>query len=158
MSFEKNIRDFCNELAETLIKKNKDYGDSYTKTVDEYGLLMGLVRIDDKLNRLKSIMKHTDGKLKTIADLETNVTESPEDTLLDIAGYSILFLNYINRKKQEDCIFEGAKIKTEEPHPKVEPGWCVPFVNVKTHKLNWSNTPDNGTMMVKKKRGRPRKC
>ena len=41
----------CKELHETYKKKNKDYGDSFSKTYIEYGDVMPVIRIEDKLSK-----------------------------------------------------------------------------------------------------------
>ena len=51
------IEDFS-ALLETMklmyIAKNHDYGNSFEKSCDEYGITAALVRMEDKFNRLKS--------------------------------------------------------------------------------------------------------
>ena len=44
------------EIADLLDHKNQMYGSSFDKTVDEYGLSVICLRLEDKLNRLKSIV------------------------------------------------------------------------------------------------------
>lgn len=82
-----NFKEIANEIAEILEKKNSDYGDSFSKTINEYGLTAYLLRIDDKISRIKSLNKKNGEHLV--------VDESMEDTIKDIAGYSILMLNYL---------------------------------------------------------------
>lgn len=72
----------CAELHETYKKKNKDYGDSFSKTYIEYGDVMPLIRIEDKFNRYKNLIMSVE---------EPHVRdESVEDTLLDLANYAIM--------------------------------------------------------------------
>lgn len=71
------------ELKNTYIAKNHDYGDSFSESVDDYGLIAGVVRIGDKYNRLKTLVK---GKDPLVTD------ETIEDTLLDMANYAIMTL------------------------------------------------------------------
>lgn len=77
---------YTNQLAKTLFKKNQAYGDSFTKSVDTYGLSVIGVRLSDKYNRIEHLI--------TNHELKEN-DESLEDTLLDNAGYSILALKYL---------------------------------------------------------------
>jgi hypothetical protein len=79
--FEKAISEICDEIKETLIKKNRDYGSSYMKMKEEFGDVALLIRQSDKLGRLKTLQKQ-----------EGNVSESINDTKLDAAGYYILDL------------------------------------------------------------------
>lgn len=70
----------CRELNNLYERKNADYGDSFGKSFAEYGLAAPCMRLEDKLNRLKSLRKK-EAKVKD---------ESIEDTLLDIANYAIM--------------------------------------------------------------------
>lgn len=81
-SFRERVQELTDELAETLVRKNHDYGDSYAKSVEEYGSVVTLVRLEDKLNRLK----------KALITGDLKVAESVEETLQDLAGYAILEL------------------------------------------------------------------
>lgn len=63
--------------------KNKDYGDSFAKLRQEYGNPAILIRLEDKLLRLKRLMMSGEQFVKT---------ESVEDTLRDLANYSIMEL------------------------------------------------------------------
>lgn len=80
------FKDYTNHLAETLQEKNDAYGDSFTKSVDKFGKTVIAVRLSDKFNRICNLIKR--GELK-------ENDESLEDTLLDMAGYSILALKYL---------------------------------------------------------------
>lgn len=70
----------CAELTDTYRKKNHDYGDSFHKSYVEDGLLMAKIRIGDKYNRFKSLVK-SDQQVKD---------ESIRDTLMDMANYCIM--------------------------------------------------------------------
>ena len=87
---DEKINEACIELANVLKQKNKKYGDSFTKTADEYGNAVLLLRIQDKLNRLKQIL--------ILNESVTNTGESELDTLLDLAGYAILAKIYLKNK------------------------------------------------------------
>ena len=89
---EANIKKKKKKIKGTLIEKNKMYGDSFFKTLEEYGDSLICVRLEDKLNRLKQII------LKGMSDKESD--ERLVDTLTDIAGYSILSLVYLENLKQ----------------------------------------------------------
>ena len=89
---ESNIESRCEKIKGTLIEKNKMYGDSFFKTLEEYGDSLICLRLEDKLNRLKQII------LKGISDKKSD--ERLVDTLTDIAGYSILSLVYLENLKQ----------------------------------------------------------
>ena len=80
IEIHKNICDSLNDLYK---KKNQDYGDSFSKSYKEYGLTMSLIRLEDKLNRLKSLNKNGNAQVKD---------ESIQDTLMDLANYAIMTL------------------------------------------------------------------
>ena len=85
------FKDYTNHLAETLQEKNKAYGDSFTKSVDKYGLSVIGVRLSDKYNRIEHLITHN--------ELKEN-DESLEDTLLDMAGYAVLGLKYLKEHEE----------------------------------------------------------
>ena len=73
----------CEKLNALYEAKNADYGDSFGKSYREYGLTMSCIRLEDKLNRLKSLNFSRTIKVKN---------ESIEDTLMDLANYAIMTL------------------------------------------------------------------
>lgn len=90
-SFEKDIRKILNDLGDVLIAKNKDYGNNVEKNIDKWGYPSIAIRLDDKLSRFENLIK--EGSKRQVAD------ETVADTLLDLAGYSIL--GYRKLKKEE---------------------------------------------------------
>jgi len=78
----KKIDEIYAKIRTMLIAKNHDYGDSFHYLYEEYGMESILIRLDDKLSRLKSITKQN----RYVKD------ESVKDTLIDIVGYSLLAL------------------------------------------------------------------
>lgn len=70
----------CQGMNELYRRKNADYGDSFSKSFQEYGLTMSCIRLEDKLNRLKALRNST----AQVAD------ESIIDTLTDLANYAIM--------------------------------------------------------------------
>lgn len=68
------------ELTDLLVRKNHDYGDSFAKQYEKYGLMSALIRMDDKMRRLETLLGGTDAQ----------VDESIKDSLLDLAGYALL--------------------------------------------------------------------
>ena len=76
-------REICKGLNKTYEAKNKDYGDSFAKLRREYGNPAILIRLEDKLGRLKRLLMSGEQEVKT---------ESIEDTLKDLANYSIMEL------------------------------------------------------------------
>ena len=70
----------CKELNTIYIAKNHDYGDSFGKSYKEYGAIMAAIRLEDKLNRFKTLIKN---------DAKVN-DESLIDTLKDMANYALM--------------------------------------------------------------------
>jgi hypothetical protein len=83
---EQQIANVCNQIKSLLLLKNKAYGESaldpvriFSKNDSIDGLL---VRIDDKLSRIKN----------------TGITSATEDTLMDLIGYLVLLKIQLNKK------------------------------------------------------------
>lgn len=72
--------------------KNTDYDDSFSKGIDSMGYMSALVRMDDKMNRIKALLTAPDGTAK-VGD------ESVSDTLLDLANYSLMLLTEYELRK-----------------------------------------------------------
>ena len=85
------IQEFKNitqEMLETYSKKNVDYDDAFTKSLEEDGLLVAKIRLSDKYKRFSALIKQEN----LVKD------ESIEDTLLDMASYAIMTVMF-NRNK-----------------------------------------------------------
>lgn len=80
------------EMTELYAKKNHDYGNSFDEGCDKIGTGYPLGRLLDKMNRLIACMGKED---------EMQVNESIEDTLTDLACYSVMTLSYLRRKKNK---------------------------------------------------------
>lgn len=79
-----NVQEFrkiVEEMVETYKKKNLDYGDSFASSIEEWGPVAGLVRIQDKFNRAKNLL---------MSGRTPEVEESVADTLTDLANYAIM--------------------------------------------------------------------
>lgn len=90
---EQRIVTVSNEVRDTLIRKNRDYGDSFAKQFAKYGVLSGLIRMDDKMRRLENL----------VGGAEPNVDESIEDTLMDLAGYAQLTLVELRKVREKEA-------------------------------------------------------
>lgn len=82
VTFAETTEEMCRKLADTLIKKNHDYGDSFHRQISKHGEIASLLRLEEKIDRLDNLIKNE----------SSLVDESMDDTLLDIAGYAILTL------------------------------------------------------------------
>lgn len=86
---------FANEAkqcVELYSRKNHDYGNSFDKGMDNIGMAYGVGRIYDKMNRLITLTK----KESQIKD------ESVDDTLRDLACYSMMMLAYRKRQIEKE--------------------------------------------------------
>ena len=79
-------------IADLLQRKNSDYGSAYDELRDEYGEVAFLVRLSDKIGRLKSLHKR-EAQVKD---------ESVDDTIRDIIGYCTLELRYREKKEGQN--------------------------------------------------------
>lgn len=52
-----NFREITDYMYQIYEKKNADYGDSFSKTFDEFGLTASAIRINDKTERFKKLIK-----------------------------------------------------------------------------------------------------
>lgn len=87
MTFEQ----LANQLIDTQKRKNADYGSSFDQTLNEFGLVASATRMSDKFNRFKTLMRC--GSSARVED------EKIEDTLMDLAAYAIMTVEWI--KKQQ---------------------------------------------------------
>ena len=69
------------EMFNTYKKKNADYGNSFSETIQEFGYIPAVARINDKLKRVKNMVNGNEMNIKN---------ESLRDNLMDIAVYSVL--------------------------------------------------------------------
>lgn len=86
---------FANEAkqcVELYSRKNHDYGNSFDKGMDNIGMAYGIGRIYDKMNRLITLTK----KEAQVKD------ESIDDTLRDLACYSMMMLAYRKRQIEKE--------------------------------------------------------
>lgn len=77
----KRFREIANELADLYEKKNHNYGDSFGQLYKTLGPISGLVPLHNKLDRATNLIKG-----------DINHFESIEDTLRDLASYTIMNL------------------------------------------------------------------
>lgn len=87
-----DVNNFITKAVECIklyVKKNHDYNNSFEKGCDDIGQAYAIGRIYDKVNRLINITK-----------IENEVKdESIEDTLKDLACYSMMYLAYLDKRR-----------------------------------------------------------
>lgn len=85
------FRTLANEMADLYEKKNAAYGNSFSRSVEKYGIIAGLTRLSDKFNRAENLIL---GAKNDVAD------ENLADTLMDMASYSIMLLMELPNAKR----------------------------------------------------------
>lgn len=83
------FEEIANELIRLHKRKNNDYGDAAHESFKEFGLISYIIRLNDKLSRLKSLTKPDTKQM--VGD------ESIIDTLKDLAAYAIMAIESLNR-------------------------------------------------------------
>lgn len=88
-SSDELFKKITDKMVATYIAKNHDYGNSFSKSLDTFGLISAIIRLTDKLNRVEALSK-SDAKVQD---------ESMLDTLLDMANYAIMTYIWLVNKK-----------------------------------------------------------
>lgn len=83
------LQEHCRKL---YIEKNKNYGNSFDKSLDEDGLIVAKIRLADKLNRFSSLIKQ---------DSEGTKDESIIDTLVDMSNYALMTIMWYTQNKEQ---------------------------------------------------------
>ena len=83
------FKDVLEHMHGIYARKNSDYGNSFAKSYEEFGLVSPVIRLSDKVERLK-----------TLCNKEAQVKdESIIDTLIDIAVYAVLTILEIKKRE-----------------------------------------------------------
>lgn len=88
----KRFIEISNEQAMIYISKNKDYGDSFSISVKEHGLIAAIVRLEDKWLRFKRLAKGNQAQV---------TGESIIDTLRDISNYCLMTIMELEEMQNE---------------------------------------------------------
>ncbi len=84
----------CDFLKGILKSKNKDYDNSFEKTVKEYGLITIPITLEHKLRRITNIIKgHKPHCLE----------EQIDDSLMDLAGYALLSVVVLDNRREKNA-------------------------------------------------------
>lgn len=86
----KRFESICHAMVRTYEMKNHDYGNSFEETVNNFGIVAAVVRMHDKMNRIISLTTGNEQKVDN---------ESVEDTLMDLATYSIMTLMALKNER-----------------------------------------------------------
>lgn len=85
-------RKVIEEIHNTFKIKNADYGNSFGEQYEEHGLLSAVIRLDDKMRRLKQLLKQ-DAQVKG---------ESIRDTVLDLSNYAIMTVMELDKENEKN--------------------------------------------------------
>ena len=83
------FKDVLEKMHGIYARKNADYGNSFSKSYEEFGLVSPVIRLSDKVERLKTLC-NKDAQVKD---------ESIIDTLIDIAVYAVLTVLEIKKRE-----------------------------------------------------------
>lgn len=89
---KENMQNAHDELLKTFVDKNADYGNSFESSLEEYGLIAALIRMEDKMGRLRTLIK-SEAKVKD---------ESISDTLRDLSNYALMASVWFDHKDDDD--------------------------------------------------------
>ena len=102
-NYQEEHKKLCDLMHEIYIKKNSDYGNSFSDLYDEYGSIISEIHIREKFNRFKQLRTN-----------ESQVGESIEDTLMDMANYCLLTLlemKKLNSYVDEEVVEENIELE-----------------------------------------------
>lgn len=81
------FREWQDVDLELCWRKNNDYGKD---NINAFGVIGVIIRMNDKMERLKKMVFDNKGNPRNLNDLQDSVGESIEDTLGDLANYSAI--------------------------------------------------------------------
>lgn len=138
--FEKRVDEVTTKLADTLKRKNADYGNSFETLFKRIGMSYAYGHMAEKLERIW-----------TLTNNDAKVNESIGDSLLDLAGYALLTYIHICENKnakieeRQSEPFDGFKVNDiivseDRPH--------IPFKVLCIAKYYMTVSNDNETIIV----------
>jgi hypothetical protein len=86
LGLKDEVSKLANQMTDLYARKNRDYGNSFDKSMNKFGLVVAAIRIGDKVNRLQSLIEKGGAEVKD---------ESIADTFIDLACYSIMTLMWM---------------------------------------------------------------
>ena len=92
--YNKQVEQFkllTSEMISTYTRKNRDYGNSFSRMCEEYGHTYPIIHLDEKLARVKSILLNGDNAVKG---------ETAIDSLLDLACYSLMTIMELQEQQE----------------------------------------------------------
>lgn len=87
------FKQITGEMNKLFEKKNSNYGNSFSNLYQKFGTLSGIVPLHNKLDRITSLVQGTE-----------NNFESIEDSLVDLATYSVMLLMEVRKEQQKSKV------------------------------------------------------
>ena len=84
------LSNYYDDLYDTYKAKNKAYGDSFTISLNKFGIQASYTRISDKINRFNSLMENED---------IFQGDESIADTLSDLINYCVMTVKWLENQE-----------------------------------------------------------
>ncbi len=101
------VQDFeqvTSEMRELYKQKNHDYGNSFGRSFQKYGLISAITRMSDKWERIDSLCQ----KQAEVKD------ESIRDTLIDLANYCVMTVMELDKRKPDTNAGETFEMRLEK--------------------------------------------
>lgn len=94
------MRDMLSESLDIFLKKNKAYGNSFENSINKHGTIAAIVRMEDKMDRLFTLIKNPD---------IFSFDESVIDTATDLGNYALMLACYLKGARDEQARNEPTK-------------------------------------------------
>lgn len=108
----KRLKEIHQQEEALYSERNEKYGDSFAKTFKEYGKKVALIRMEDKLNRAKTLVSK---------ELEGSDGESLIDTLKDLSNYAnMAIMELLEEQTPKTTEKPKKKAKKDKPAPKAK--------------------------------------
>jgi hypothetical protein len=91
---ENLLKEATTDILDLLLRKNADYGDDNLRRFGRYGIL---VRVADKISRLQHMLEN----VQLTGNAQMAVDEAERDAWMDIAGYAIQAIRFINEEAMD---------------------------------------------------------
>lgn len=127
-------KEILDGMHEMYKKKNEDYGDSFDKSMDKFGMISSLIRLTDKMNRFEQLIEND----ANVAD------ESIEDTLLDLANYAIMTAMWNRKDEDEDNFIKGERLIAKGTYLSPNITWSVDNIEDRNNILSKYNVSGEG--------------
>ena len=89
----------CIRITNLYFHKSHDYGDSFGRQWKDFGILSAVIRMSDKLNRIRQLAQEA----QQVDD------ESMIDTLLDLASYAIMSVIELENDQKNEAAADGGQ-------------------------------------------------